>query len=652
MLFGGVDSVVSEHQRPRGRLRFYCRRCTGGNFAFSHAHHTLSVVRSTWPTFCTSPSPVPNRVQSAAIRTIILASDGDCLFRAVSALMFLVTCSRSEYATRLTRPRPPCYPFARNIDLSRCVPCPTKRMAISRSEASPMPHETGEISARPKAGAGFESRIRHAYFWTVVGSTARYGAGFVISLVLAHLLTPSDYGLIGMMAVFTELLASVFDWSIGPAVVHFYEDGKANEIPQYFTFSFLLGMAFTLLLIFSAPLIADFYHEPRLVLLLRVMSVNLVIGSIRAVSGSVLVRQLRFRGLSFAEVGASLAAGVVAVAMAFLGFGVWSLIANLFILNILQAVAYGWFVPPRFAFTLHRDFLKRLARYCAPLTGSGFLGKFYDNADYLIVGRVLGPVALGFYALAFRLSMLVNERISSVLNRAAFPTFAIFKHDIPKTIDHWFALTKRVTLITFPLLVWLVVNAQDMVRLLLGDRWTPAAVPLQFLCVMTAAKILTNIVNQLMSAIGHPEISVRYDVVTAIVLPTAFYIGCKRAGLAGIGIAWCTVFPCLRLLYLIAFQRVLHFRFRDYGRALFDSAWVSALCAGVMLPVAFIVPAGWWRLAIRSTLCAVAFSSSVLLNRNLRALFLDTFAMRFGSALRGKSEGAPLQSSGEEAQPR
>ena len=121
-------------------------------------------------------------------------------------------------------------------------------MAISRSEASPIPHETGEISARPKAGAGFESRIRHAYFWTVVGSTARYGAGFVISLVLAHLLTPSDYGLIGMMAVFTELLASVFDWSIGPAVVHFYEEGKANEIPQYFTFSFLLGVAFTLLL--------------------------------------------------------------------------------------------------------------------------------------------------------------------------------------------------------------------------------------------------------------------------------------------------------------------------------------------------------------------------------------------------------------------
>lgn len=518
-------------------------------------------------------------------------------------------------------------------------------MAISPSETSPIPDETGEISVRPKAGAGVEHRMRHAYFWTVVGSTARYGAGFVISLVLAHLLKPSDYGLIGMMAVFTELLASVFDWSIGPAVVHFYDEGMANEIPQYFTFSLLLGVAFTLLLIFSAPLIADFYHEPRLVLLLRVMSVNLVIGSVRAVSGSVLVRQLRFRGLSFAEVGASLTAGVVAVAMAFLGFGVWSLIANLFILNILQAVAYGWFVPPRFAFRLHRDFLKRLWRYCAPLTGSGFLGKVYDNADYLIVGRVLGPIALGFYALAFRLSMLVNERISSVLNRAAFPMFAIFKHDIPKTIDHWFALTKRVTLITFPLLVWLAINAHDLVRLLLGEQWAPAAVPLQFLCVMTAAKILTNIVNQLMTAIGHPEISVRYDVLTAIVLPTAFYIGCKKAGLVGIGIAWCTVFPCLRLLYMFAFQRLLHFRFRDYGRALYDSAWVSALCAGVMLPVAFIVPAGWYRLGLRSALCGLVLVSSVLLNRKLRVLFLDTFSLPLGSMLRRNPPDVSLHGS-------
>jgi teichuronic acid exporter len=510
-------------------------------------------------------------------------------------------------------------------------------MSISQSEspsASPLSNQSGQNTPLPKAHLTIESRIRHAYFWTVVGSTARYGAGFVISLVLAHLLRPADYGLIGMMAVFTELLASVFDWSIGPAVVHFYEEGNSDEISQYFTFSLMLGVAFTLLLIFSAPLIADFYHEPRLVLLLRVMSVNLVIGSIRAVSGSVLVRQLRFRGLSFAEVTASLTAGIVAVVMAYLGFGVWSLVANLFLLNVLQGLAYGWYVPPRFTLRLHRDFLQRIWRYCAPLTGSGFLGKFYDNADYLIVGRVLGPVALGFYSLAFRLSMLVNERISSVLNRAAFPTFVIFKHDVPKTIDHWFALTKRVTLITFPLLVWLAVNAHDIVRLLLGERWIPAAVPLQFLCGMTAAKILTNIVNQLMSAIGHPEISVRYDVLTAIVLPLAFYIGCKKAGLVGIGIAWCTVFPCLRLLYLFAFQRLLHFRFRDYGRALFDSAWVSALCAGAMLPVAFLVPAGWHRLIYRTLLCGLIVAASVLLNRKLRALFLDTFSLPLGALMR------------------
>jgi teichuronic acid exporter len=521
-------------------------------------------------------------------------------------------------------------------------------MSISQSEspsASPLSNQSGENTALPRAHVTIESRIRHAYFWTVVGSTARYGAGFVISLVLAHLLKPSDYGLIGMMVVFTELLGSVFDWSIAPAVVHFYEEGKDNEIPQYFTFSFLVGVSFTFLLIVTAPVIADFYHEPRLVLLLRVMSLNMIVGSIRAISGSVLVRQLRFRGLSFAEVTASLTAGLIAVVMAYLGFGVWSLIANLFVLNILQGVAYARYVPPRFTLKLHRDFLRRVLRYCAPLTGSGFLTKFYDNADYLVVGRVLGPVALGFYSLAFRLSMLVNERISSVLNRAAFPTFAIFKHDVPKTIEHWFALTRRVTLITFPLLVWLAVNANDFVRLLLGERWAPAAVPLQFLCVMTAAKILTNIVNQLMSAIGHPEISVRYDVLSAIVLPLAFYIGCKRAGLVGIGIAWCTIFPCLRLLYLIAFKRLLHFRFRDYGRALFDSAWVSAFCALAMIPVAFFVPPGWQRFIYRTVLCGLTIILSVLLNRKLRVLFLDTFSLPIGPLLRRNVRQSSLQGS-------
>jgi len=479
---------------------------------------------------------------------------------------------------------------------------------------------------KQETAAALQFRIRHAYIWTILGSTARYVGTLGVSLLLTRLLKPEDYGLIGMISVFTELLSSIYDWGLGQAVVHFREENPAEERPTYFTVSLLLGASFTILLFVSAPLIADFYREPRLVALLRVMSFSLVVASVKTVSGSILVRDLRFKELSYADIFASLTAGVVAIVLAYCGFGVWSLVTNVCLLTVLQAAAYGWWVRPRFHLPLNREIAMRLWRYGMPLTGSSILSKFYDNSDYLVVGRVLGPAPLGYYTLAFRLAMLINERISSVINRVAFPSFANLKDDLPQVIEHWFALTKRVTLITFPLLLWLGFNAEDFIRVLLGVRWLPAVVPLQFLCVMTAVKILTNVVGQILAAVGYPVIVFRYDVVTAIALPVGFLFGCKLGGLIGMGVAWCTVYPLVRLLFLLGARQALHFSMAAYGRNLLDSLWVSLVCGAVMAPLGWMLPSGWLRLCLRSAIGGGGILLCVALSRNLRLLIADTIS--------------------------
>jgi len=473
---------------------------------------------------------------------------------------------------------------------------------------------------------GLHSRIRHAYFWTIVGSTARYAASLGISLLLARLLKPDDYGLIGMVIVFTELLGSILDSSVGPSVVHFREEHPELERPTYFTASVLLGVFFTVILLVSAPLIADFYREPRLVLVLRVMSPLLLISSVKTVSGGILARELRFRELSYADISASLVSGLIAIVMAYRGFGVWSLVANQFLFILLTAIAYGWWVRPQFRLPLNRHVVVRLWNYGLPLTGSSLLFKFYDNADYLVVGRVLGSGPLGLYSVAFRLAMLINERISAVINRVAFPSFANLKHDLPRVIGHWFAVTKRVTLITFPLLVWLGFNADDFIRVTLGSRWLPAAMPLKFLCVMTAVKILTNIIGQILTAVGYPGVVFRYDVLNAIALPLAFLIGCKSSGLLGVGIAWCTVFPLVRLLFLLQARRTLHFSLRAYARNLFDPLLICAACSVLMLPASLILQSGWMRLGLCSVLWGAGVLVCVVLSRNIRQLIADTLS--------------------------
>ena len=470
------------------------------------------------------------------------------------------------------------------------------------------------------------SKVKAAYFWTVLGSTSRYLAGLGISIVLARLLKPEDYGLVGMILLFVEFLVVFFE-GMGSAVVHFKDD-QEKDSPTYFTAALILGAVCMVVLFAAAPLIAAFYKEPRLIPLLRVMSLTLLIGGVRQVSGSILARRLNFKDLAFADIFSSLTGGFLAITLAYMGFGAWSLVCNLLVFSVLQLLAYGRYARPHFEFPLNRETLNKLVRYGAPATGSGWLYKVYDNADYLVVGKMLGPVELGFYTVAFRLAMLANERVSAVVNRVAFPAFANAKDDFPTVIEHWFAVTRRVTLITFPMLVWLAMSAGDFVPLVLGAKWHDSILPLRFLCVMTAIKILTNVIQQMLQAIGFPEIVFKYDVLTAIVLPTAFVIGCKYGGLWGMGIAWCTAFPILRFSFVAGARKVLPFSLKNYALNLKDTFVLTAVGAAAMSVVLFAMHHGWPRFLIQSAAWFGATAAFVMSNEEIRGLVVSTLRNR------------------------
>jgi O-antigen/teichoic acid export membrane protein len=277
---------------------------------------------------------------------------------------------------------------------------------------------------------------------------------------------------------------------------------------------------------------------------------------------------------------------------------------------------------------MNKETLNRLISYGAPATGSGWLYKFYDNADYLVVGKLLGPIELGLYTVAFRLAMLANERVSAVVNRVAFPAFAKEKDDLNVVVEHWFTVTRRVTLITFPMLAWLAMSASDFVPLILGAKWQEAVLPLRFLCVMTAIKILTNVVGQLLQAVGFPKTVLRYDIITAIVLPLAFVLGCKYGGLWGMGVAWCTVFPLLRFSFLLGARKLLPFRLTDYARNLKDTALLTLLgTAGMAVVLAFMAP-GWARFLLQSAVWAGVTGSLIFSNGSVRESVLTTLRQR------------------------
>jgi O-antigen/teichoic acid export membrane protein len=460
-----------------------------------------------------------------------------------------------------------------------------------------------------------KGRIRQAYGWTFAGNTIRYFGGFAISVTLARLLQTKDYGLIGMVLVFLSMLAAFQDLGVGMAVVRLDEDDTA--IPTFFTASALFGLFLTVVVVFCAPAIADFYKEPELTLLLRVLAITIASTSICGISQALLTKRLQFKPLALIEMTSSLCAGCIAVGLAFFGMGVWSLVVNLLLFSFFQCAGCFYMVPPRFTLHPDRGVMRRVLDFGAPTTASNLLHQFYDNSDSMLIGRMIGPEALGIYGQAFRLATLVHERIGVLVNRVAFPSFAAVKETPELVIEHWFGISRVMSLINVPLLSFLFVNANDLILLVYGKKWLPAVVPLRFLCLVGVLRSLVMVIIHIYNALGKANLRLRFTLANFVLLPSAFAIGCKLDGIRGVGIAWCIVYPAIWLLALFMVRTFLRFSFAAYFKSLRLPALTGLLCV-VFVSATPGLPGLLPRLMLRGAVWSVVTAACLLSSSDIR----------------------------------
>ncbi|HKW98492.1 MAG TPA: lipopolysaccharide biosynthesis protein [Bryobacteraceae bacterium] len=460
------------------------------------------------------------------------------------------------------------------------------------------------------------NKIRSAYLWTTALQLTKNILGFGISILLAHFLEPGDYGLVGMVTVLIGMVSVIQDWGMGQAVVYFEDD--PSHLPTYFNLTTATGIVLTVVTFFSAPVIAAFYNEPRLVVLVRVLSFTLLLGSLRAVPSGLLTKRFQFRTLTLAEGGCTLTAGLIAVGLAWKGFGVWSLVTNILLGALLQTILFCSMLRPRFSLHMDGQLLKKVLHWGLPYTGATLLWQFYDNADYLIIGKLLGSAPLGLYTLGFRLATVANDKISSVINRVTFPSFSAMQDDLQAVSSHWLSVTHKLALLNFPLLCALAVNAEDFISLVLGPKWLPAVPIVQLLCVVSALKSLTSITINLACARGRTDMNFQFTLANALLLPGSFALGCKLGSLVGVGIAWCLVFPfiCAWLIWKVG--RLVGIGFGRYCASLASPSLVGALCLAAMLPVSWLLPGGLLRLCVRSSIGLVCFIACIYSRQDLR----------------------------------
>lgn len=373
-------------------------------------------------------------------------------------------------------------------------------------------------------------------FWAFLSQFGKLISQFIIISILAHLLSPENFGLIAMATVFTEFALIFVDMGIGSALIQ-KQDAKEEHYCAAFWFNILVGLILMLLMMLSSPLIAKFYKQPQLQPILMALSLNFVLSSFNVVQQSLLMKEMEFKKLAIRDIGAAILSGGLGIYLAFNGFGVWSLVVQLLSATFLNSILLwglsSW--RPRLLFSLSS--IKDIASFGGNLTGFTVINYFSRNIDKLLIGKFLGSSPLGLYSLAYRLMLYPLQNISWVVARVSFPVFSKVQNELDKVRNFYLRQIKAISLITFPLMGCLFVLAPEFVIVVLGTKWNPIITPLRIFCLCGMSQSIGTTVGPIYMSQGRADILFKLQFFGTGLTVVAILVGFKW-GIIGVSVCY------------------------------------------------------------------------------------------------------------------
>ena len=431
------------------------------------------------------------------------------------------------------------------------------------------------------------------------------------TIVVARLLSPSDYGLVGMAALYLGLVALVSEFGIGSAIVTL-RDLSEDAIAQLNTVSVMIGLVIFAVSCAAARPLSVFFRTPALVPVVLTLSISFIVGSFKSVPNALLQREFKFRTLAAIDGGRAVFAAMLAVTLAIAGLHYWTLVLSEVAGVALATVATVAVARFRFA-------VPRLATIQTAVTFSRrvLLGRMswfvYSNADFLVAGRVLGRSALGAYDFAWTLTNIPVEKLTSLVSNVAPTVFASVQNDDGALRRSVLAVTEGISIVAFPISIGLALVSADLIAGVFGAKWAGAVVPLRLLAIYTAMRSVMPILPTALTVRGKTRFLMYHGIVSAIVFPSAFFAA-SRFGTAGIAGVWVILYPisCVPLVYLTC---KLITTGRGYWAALRPATVATVVMAAVVY-LAGRVMAGWLtplpRVVIEAAIGATVYAGAVL----------------------------------------
>jgi O-antigen/teichoic acid export membrane protein len=417
-------------------------------------------------------------------------------------------------------------------------------------------------------------------------------ASWATTIVVARILLPEDYGLMGMATVLTGYVALFHELGLGMAIVQ-REEINNHELSSLFWLMTFWGLIIALICFVLAYPTAAIFHESRLLRLTQVVAILYIIGSPLIVPLNILKRQLRFKAIGFIEATSAICGCCLMVIMAWLGAGVWTLIgghiAREFVKVVLVFLASEW--RPRLFFNFSQT--KPYIRFGVCVAGANSLDYICNRSPLFFGGRALGSQLLGFYAMAIQIAQIPMDKIVSLINYVAFPLLSRYQKHPYESNRSYLQLIKLIATITFPLFLGGIFVAGDLIPVLLGTKWTPTILPFRMLCFYVLITAITTPDGLINEAHGRPHWPLYMNFVSFLILPISFYFTANR-GLEALPIPWITVYPLIRLSLTWATLRKLKISIVEYLNNLKHPFWASTSMLCLLFIIKFVLfPSSW-----------------------------------------------------------
>lgn len=419
--------------------------------------------------------------------------------------------------------------------------------------------------------------------WSALSNLARQSLSMVSVAILARLLGPSAYGLMGMAALILTFLANFRDLGTAGAIIQRPHVSK-RLLSSLFWVNCLLGVILFLAGLAAAAPAARFFHEPKLFSILQAISVTFCLTTVGSVPNALLARRMAFDKIAIGDFVSALLGYCVAIPCAFAGLGVWSLVIG----NLAGAAAgttlYWTFSRwhPSWEFDVAE--LRSVSRFSLNLAGSGVVNYFSRNADNVVVGRILGSNQLGYYQMAYNLFLFPMQNVTSVIAQVLNPAFSKIQDDNERFRSAYVRSCMLIGLVTFPLMAGLGVVADPFVRTLLGEKWAQVIPILAVLVPVGFCQSIQSTTGQIYIAKGRTDLMFRWSLYATSIFVASFLIG-VRWGATGVASAYAISYFTL-VLYpalWIAF-RLIDLSVAEFGRRLLPQITITlamtACCFG------------------------------------------------------------------------